>query len=246
MFESIPAELKLLKRWVVWKMETRVGKSTKVPYVAFATDRRASSTDSDTWSSFADARDALAAKRADGIGFCLGDGYIGIDLDACRDPETGKRSEDADHILAGMKSYAEASPSGKGIHILIKGTLPDGWRKLGPIEIYSDGRYFTMTGEKVGIWDTIEDRSDVLKVLHQQIADDPNKPKNVRVKADPANQLIRSFDSSKGEKDKYTAKMDRTTGKASCNCLGWKHRMRSGHPCRHVQELEDELGIDAV
>jgi len=245
-FDQIPEELRTHKRWLVWRLETRVGKTTKVPYQAMNPKKLASSTNSDTWSDFWSAVATVEEGQAEGIGFVLGDGFIGIDLDNCRDPQSGKRSADADEILAGMKSYSEASPSGKGIHIIIKGTLPEGWRKLGPIEIYSDGRYFTMTGTRLGVWDRIEDRTDVLAALHKQIGEDPNRPKNVRVAADPSNQLIRKFPSSKGVPDKYTAKIDRTTGKASCNCLGWKHRMRSGHPCWHVQELADELGIEAV
>jgi primase-polymerase (primpol)-like protein len=246
MFENIPKELKAKKRWVVWKFQAVGDRQTKVPYIAFATDRRASSTDEETWSSFADARDAVGYGRADGIGFVLGDGYVGIDLDACRDPKSGKRTAAADEILGGMKSYAEASPSGKGIHIIVKGVLPDGWRRLGPIEVYSEGRYFTMTGEQQGVWDKVEDRTDVLAELHRRLADDPNRPRNVRTTVDPADQLIRKFASSKGEADKYTAKIHKTSGKASCNCLGWKNRMRSGHACWHVQQLADELGIEVV
>jgi putative DNA primase/helicase len=240
---KIPLELRSVARWVVWKAQG----GTKVPYVAPGATRRASSTDESTWCSFAAARAAVLDGKADGLGFVLGNGYVGIDLDGCRDPVSGKRSELAEEIMAGVQSYSEASPSGKGIHIIVRGQLPDGWRKLGPVEVYSDGRYFTMTGERLGVWNEIEERTALLAELHAQLlATAGERPGNVRTKADPANQLIRSFDSSKGEKDKYTAKIDKTTGKATCNCRGWKYRMRSGKPCWHVQELADELGIEVA
>jgi primase-polymerase (primpol)-like protein len=206
---------------------------------------KASSTDESTWDTFERAVASVKFDYADGIGFVLGASYVGIDLDSCRDPQSGKRTALADDIVSRMASYAEASPSGKGIHVIIKGILPDGWRRLGPIEIYSNGRYFTMTGKRIGVWKDVVDRSDVLQALHAQLAADPDRPKNVR-KAPSTDRLTRKFDSSKGEKDKYTAWMERTTGKASCNCLGWKNRMRSGHACWHVQELADELKMEVV
>jgi putative DNA primase/helicase len=244
-FSKIPKELRSLDRWVCWKFQTVGDRQTKVPYIAGKMSR-ASSTDESTWRAFEDAVSAVDDGLAEGIGFVLGAGFVGIDLDACRDPKSGKRSADAEEILSGMKSYAEASPSGKGIHIIVRGTLPKGWRRLGPIEIYSEGRYFTMTGEKIGIWSDVEDRTDVLTELHRRLAEDPNRPKNVRATPDKSNRLERSFDSSKGEKDKYKAWMDRVTGKAGCNCLGWKNRMRSGHPCWHVNELANELGMEVT
>ena len=90
--KNIPAELRSLPHWVMWKTETReAGKPTKVPYDAKA-DRRASSTNPDTWCSFEDACAAYEKGGFDGVGFVLtkNDPFVGIDLDKCRDPETGE------------------------------------------------------------------------------------------------------------------------------------------------------------
>ena len=40
----------------------------------------------------------------------------------------------------------EVSPSGKGIRIFVKGTLPEDGRKVGKVEMYQNKRYLTVTG----------------------------------------------------------------------------------------------------
>ena len=43
--------------------------------------------------------------------------------------------------------YVEASPSGTGIHIITRGSVRDGGMRKGPkVEMYSRGRFFTITG----------------------------------------------------------------------------------------------------
>src|SRR5450759_4701731 len=119
---QIPDELKTRKQWVCWRYEVRDGKTTKVPYRADGKGR-ADSTGPATWDTF-DA--ANQAKVFDGIGFVVTFPYTGIDIDHCRNPETGELSEVATSIIALMKSYTEVTPSNAGIRVWIKGKLPDG------------------------------------------------------------------------------------------------------------------------
>jgi len=106
----------------------------------------------------------------DGIGFQLGDSYTGIDLDDCRDARSGDIEPWAREIIRQLDSYTEISPSGTGIHILAKGTLPPRGRRKGPVEIYSGGRYLTMTGEHLdGTPGTVEERQTELTDFHAQI-----------------------------------------------------------------------------
>src|SRR4051794_30983587 len=86
-FDAIPDELRSLPQWVVWKLERRDGKSTKVPYQCDG--RRASATDPETWTTFEQV--APDATDVDGVGFVFakGDPFVGIDLDDCREPDTG-------------------------------------------------------------------------------------------------------------------------------------------------------------
>ena len=143
--DSLPEELRQRRQWVVWKLEERGGKPTKVPYIAGGSGK-ASSTDSLTWRSFEEAVQALETGRYNGIGFVFssGDPFAGVDLDDCRDPETGELEEWAAKIVEAFGSYAEVSQSGTGVHIIVMGKAPN--KKRGKVEAYSSERYFTMTG----------------------------------------------------------------------------------------------------
>ncbi len=145
-FASFPAELKELVRWVNWRFVERDGESTKAP-VDPNTWLPASCSDPDTWGTYADALERFNCDSVDGIGFQLGDSYTGIDLDDCRDPRTGDIEPRAREIIRQLDSYTEISPSGTGIPILTKGTLPPHGRRKGPVEIYCGGRFLAMTGE---------------------------------------------------------------------------------------------------
>jgi putative DNA primase/helicase len=144
--EGIPTELKRRPQWVVWKLEERDGKPTKVPYTP-RTGQRASSTDLLTWSTFEGVYSTYSSGRYDGIGFmfCSGDPYTGVDLDDCRDPETGEIERWAAEIIESLDSYTELSPSGTGVHIFVKGRTIKA-RKNSSIEVYSTARVFTVTG----------------------------------------------------------------------------------------------------
>jgi putative DNA primase/helicase len=148
--ENIPEQLTDRPQWVCWRLEMRGGKPTKVPYIA-GTNSRASSTDLLTWSSFEYAFAAYEAGEPpyDGIGFvfCSADPLAGIDLDGCRNPETGEIAPWAQKIVAdASEGYVEASPSGTGVHIIVEGRVRDGGLRRGPVEMYSRDRFFTITG----------------------------------------------------------------------------------------------------
>jgi putative DNA primase/helicase len=143
--DNIPEEVRRRTQFVVYKLEERAGKITKVPYIAGGVGK-ASSTDSETWRTFEEAVQALRTGRYDGIGFVFssGDPYAGVDLDGCRNPETGELEEWAAKIVRDLDGYAEVSPSGKGVHIIARGKAPN--KKRGRVEAYSERRFFTMTG----------------------------------------------------------------------------------------------------
>jgi primase-polymerase (primpol)-like protein len=134
-------------------MEQRDGKPTKVPY-APRVDMgiRASSTDLMSWGTFSEALAAYEDGTGiyDGIGFVFSsaDPFVGIDLDDCRDPETGVVAPWAQDIIdKASEGYVEASPSGTGVHIIVEGVVRGGGMRRGPIEMYSRARFFTVTGQ---------------------------------------------------------------------------------------------------
>ena len=113
--DCIPSELKALNQWVCWKSVDKGGpKPTKVPVSPLG--NAASTTDPTTWSSFADAVEYMELdEEVAGLGIVLRDDLIGIDLDKCRDPETGIIEDWAWDIITEIDSYTEISPSGSGI-----------------------------------------------------------------------------------------------------------------------------------
>ncbi len=151
MLDNIPEELRRRPQWVVWKLETRDGKPTKVPYIAGGVGR-AKSTDLLTWRTFDEALQALKSGRYKGIGFvfCSADPFVGVDLDNCRDPETGDIEDWAQKIIDSFKDVVllEASPSGRGIHLITRGTCKDGINTKA-VEVYGQDRFFTVTGDTI-------------------------------------------------------------------------------------------------
>jgi putative DNA primase/helicase len=145
--ESIPDELRARPQWVVWKA---VGdKPDKVPYSA-RTGRRASSTDLLTWSTFQEALEAYENGKYAGVGFVFSsaDPYTGIDLDDCVD-EDGEIALWAMEIVRYFDSYTELSATGSGLHIIVRGDVPN--RRNGDVEVYSSKRFFTVTGHVVEV-----------------------------------------------------------------------------------------------
>lgn len=149
--ENIPAQLTERPQWVCWRREIRNDKPTKVPYTP-GTERRASSTDLLTWRIFEEALTAYERGEPpyDGIGFvfCSADPFVGIDLDDCRNRQTGEVEPWAQKIISdASEGYVEASPSKTGVHIIVEGRVRDGGIRRGPVEMYSRDRFFTITGE---------------------------------------------------------------------------------------------------
>lgn len=150
-FDFIPEELKTLRQWVCWKIiiDSKTSKISKLPFNP-NTGKCASSADPGTWGTYEQAVNCFSKSGGyKGIGFVFSknDPYTGIDLDKCRDKVTEEIKPWAQNVISRFKSYTELSPSGTGVHIIAKGSLPGKGKKVGDIEMYDQGRYFTVTGE---------------------------------------------------------------------------------------------------
>ena len=171
---NIPDELKQLNNWCVWKFEKRNGKRTKIPFNA-ATGEFAKSNDKSTWSSY---ETAVNAEGVDGIGFFFEPPYLGIDIDDIDDDlHRFKQGDKLDNIVSefneAFKSYTEVSPSGNGLHIIVKGKIPGSRRRKGNIEMYDSGRFFTMTGKTIGKYkDVTEVSEQVFKTIYEKYLPD--------------------------------------------------------------------------
>src|SRR5215207_4525783 len=160
-----------LKQWVCWRSEERDGKLTKIPYSAF-TGEKASTTDPETWTDYSEAVKACKERGYGGIGFVFTakDDLCGIDLDGCLDPQTGEIENWAQEKIDELDSYAEISPSGTGVHVLVRGALPPGRNRKGRFEAYDQGRYFTVTGRHLaGTPKIIEARQEQLERVVKRV-----------------------------------------------------------------------------
>lgn len=153
MIENIPAELRALPQWVA-------AGSDKIP-VNPRTGQRADPANPATGGTFAEAVQA-GMKH---IGFILGksDPFTIVDLDdpfernvkgekspiKPQDPDFGDAADRAERhtkIYESFDTYAELSQSGRGVHLVMRGSIPCGVRR-DKVEIYSTDRYMIFTGK---------------------------------------------------------------------------------------------------
>jgi hypothetical protein len=173
-YAAIPLELQQLPQWVVWRYEVvESGRTTKVPYSPIH-GRLASVSDPAGWAPFTLANNALASGLFSGIGFMLSpnDPYTFIDLDdphALDERGLPKFSEEKKVEVMALQaevyrrfshSYSEVSPSGKGLHLIVRGVVPTGKRRNG-VELYSAERYMTMTGNVHRAFPIVDCQADV-------------------------------------------------------------------------------------
>jgi hypothetical protein len=177
LYTNIPLELRQLPNWVLWRLEYPNGidkKPTKRPYQL--NGQLASVTEPNHWCTFDEAFKVLQVGNYSGLGFVFTNtDYSGIDLDDAKImPLTGEPNPNyqADlsrqiKIAHEFDSYSELSPSGAGLHIIVKGKVPDG-KRTNFIELYPSGRFFTMTGI-IHNDKPIAERNDLLNSLWAQM-----------------------------------------------------------------------------
>jgi primase-polymerase (primpol)-like protein len=127
---DLPAitELAGTPHWVAWRYAWRQERQkwTKPPVNA-TTGRLASSTDAASWTTLERARAAYEADaEIGGVGFALTHDYAMVDLDDCFDPETGSIVRvEAREVVETLNSYCEITPGGRGLHVVVRGRVPD-------------------------------------------------------------------------------------------------------------------------
>lgn len=196
-FGRIPAALTQLRRWVCWKYVERDGKATKVPLQIDGNP--ADSTDPATWTDYVSALEAYIdhPDRFDGVGIVLGkleddQQLVGVDLDDSI--VDGKLLPYAEKIVRDFATYTEKSPSNNGVKLFLFADAlpptkdaegkPTGARRkflanahhAGDIELYSEDRFFTVTGEQLGEAPTVESRPEQFKLLYGELVSQ-TKPK---------------------------------------------------------------------
>lgn len=148
----VPESLKSRALWVLWRMQKKDGRETKVPYSAI-TGRGASSTDPTTWTTYEKALQMLqGSKHYNGLGLMIPEdsGLVFIDVDHCIDAQ-GNLNEQAEFILSALPDqYTELSQSETGIHIIAEGIIPQPVKNSAfGVELYSSKRYCALTGKTI-------------------------------------------------------------------------------------------------
>ncbi len=134
---TIPAAMQGAKRWLLHRAKQPFYTNGIPRYGTLDSPDEAARLDT-----FDEALKALEGGGFDGLGFALGAGWQGIDLDKVE--ANGLTS-----LVAELPGYVERSPSGKGYHAIGFGAQFEqlSSNKSG-IEAYSGKRYFTVTGDQ--------------------------------------------------------------------------------------------------
>ncbi len=168
-FETMPAELKPLKIWLLWVPIWKGSKWTKCPIQP--SGYGANTTNPKHWSPFDDVKQAyeLAVERGyielrqkgeppqrvpvGGVGFVFDgqpdeDGLVfaGVDFDNVISADHKEIASLAEERLKRLNSYLERSVSGRGLHSIVKARPLRAGIAHGGVEMYTKGRFFTMTG----------------------------------------------------------------------------------------------------
>lgn len=146
-----PREMRERHQWSCWKLELIEGKWKKPPYHP-RSGRKISATNLGQLCTYDQAVRAYQSGGYDGIGYHLrsDDNLVAIDIDNCRDPQTGLIATWARRIIQVMETRVETSPRGGGIHLFVHGKIGRNRSRdlfSGRIEFYSDKQYITWTGQ---------------------------------------------------------------------------------------------------
>lgn len=167
----VPAPLRDMPRWCVWAYEQHPGeaKARKVPQYTGGGRRhgkQGAPEDLAKLTKFALAREAAARRGLDGVGFALTSdcGITALDFDNC--VTDGVLDTLVANLVRG--TYAEYSPSGKGVRAFFRGNLGNrkSFGKDGQFsfETFSTSGFVTVTGNMLPFVDLLGQENTVAKV----------------------------------------------------------------------------------
>lgn len=186
---GVPDELKGYAQWVCWKLEQKSEdpskKPSKIPYSPLS-GRKSGSTEkfrNASWSDFDLVCKAYQSGFYGGVGFAVTeqDPFVVIDFDHC--VTDGVIHSDALGWIRKLGGYAEISPSGTGVHIILRGKKPGDrcTNKKGEyeIEVYEKARFITITGHVIEDFSQVEENQDALSDFYYEklhVAEPAPKP----------------------------------------------------------------------
>lgn len=169
----VPEQLRKFPGFVIWRYEARFEgdpKPLKVPYWPLGGKRygrQGDAKDRANLTTFEVARDAAVRRGFDGVGFALMAewGIAALDFDNCNG-ENGAIAPEIERIIS--RTYAEVSPSGKGLRVLLQGDLGNhkslsDFEPFG-LETFSSSGFVTLTGNIHAITDLLGHENTIAEV----------------------------------------------------------------------------------
>jgi putative DNA primase/helicase len=177
--DNIPGELPPFARWVCWRAVFDGRNLTKMPVLASNPRSAARKNKPADWCDFSSAvesylqhRDSANGSRVDGIGIVCGAGLVAIDMDECVGADGELTPEAADVVRRFNYTYAELSPSGRGVRLFLLGELPGKsiTAKAAGVELYGAPNYVTVTGHRLeGAPTTVATGGEELTKLYAEL-----------------------------------------------------------------------------
>lgn len=194
--DAAPSELRASRRWCCWRMVwDEAGNKFRKPPVSPVDGSAIGATDK-YLDHFVPFEEALAYAQGHGLGvsyvFLQGDGVVGVDFDHCA--VDGQVHQEVRDWLRFLPTYQELSPSGTGVHVLLKGKILKAIKGLPlpnaggvTVEVYASDRHFTFTGQRLndqGVNDAQAGLDKLIAALgavnrHEAAADGPPLPASV-------------------------------------------------------------------
>lgn len=168
--------MKKLKQWVCFKAKPQEGHWGKV-MISPITGDYAKSNEPTTWGDFDTALRYAQTHEQDGLSFVLTSGIVFVDIDEVEEKPAEVREQMLE-LASSLDTYCETSVSGKGLHFLCYGSLPENARKKNDtigLEMYDTKRFVCMTGNVVGDSAEIKDLSDRIGELNIKYLGQPVK-----------------------------------------------------------------------
>lgn len=205
-------DLKSKRIWVVWRYEIRDGSKTKVLYSSEGKSCGPSRNFQRMWVTYDEVMEGFSKRSFDGIGLIIPKGVVAIDLDDMEPTDPL-----AKEILDQTQSYAERSPSGKGIHIIAyvntdkipqnkKKKIDDKYYQKNPhnnMEMYFGGltnRYMTFTGNAINDYPVVDISRNIMILLDTYMKKSRFKRKRSKKKADKIDILSVARNAKNAEK----------------------------------------------
>ena len=181
----VPQSMIDSRRWIGWMRKD----GRKIPFPLGA-PRGVTYVDPRYWRTGPEAKALLRPGVM--LGFMLGDGWAGIDIDDCVTPpedssRQGLLSDFARATLDRFQSFAEISPSGTGVKIYLRidPGLELGNRVKEGLEVYTAKRFFAVTGRALGVGDmeVFERTEALIDFIREQFGTlaDPGAPSTRRL-----------------------------------------------------------------